>query len=157
AILSLGLGIGANTAIFSLMEETLWKAMPVTRPSELRLLTWVSGPKYVFNSSNNNWRHTESGDVRAGASFSVPVFQALQRRASSSFASIFAFKALGRLTAVIDDHAELVETQLVSGNFYDGLGLVPMVGRGITSADDTPGSGELVGVISDGFWARRFG
>jgi predicted permease len=156
AVLSLGLGIGANTAIFSLMEETLWKSMPVTDPARLRLFTWVSGPNVVFNSSNNNWRHTESGGARAGASFSVPIFQAMQQRATT-FAQVFAFKPLGRQTAVIADHAELVETQLVSGNFYEALGLAPIAGRGITPADDTPGSGELVGVISESFWARRFG
>jgi predicted permease len=156
AILSLGLGIGANTAIFSLMEQALWKPMPIPAPEQLRLLTWISGPNVVFDSSSGNWNHRDGPDTRAGASFSYPIFQGLQQRVTT-FASVFAFKPIGRLTAVIDDRAELVGTHFVSGNFYDGLGVVPIAGRGITDADDSASATELVAVISDGFWARRFG
>src|SRR5262249_49256386 len=60
AVLSLGLGIGANTAIFSLMEQALWKRMAVRAPEELRLLTWVSGPKKVNNSESGDWSHNSS-------------------------------------------------------------------------------------------------
>jgi predicted permease len=156
AILSLGLGIGANTAIFSLMEQALWKTMPIPAPEELRLFIWVSGRNVVFNSSSGNWRHTDPKGSYSGASFSYPIFEGLQQR-SRTFASVFAFKSMGRLTAVIDGQAELVGTHLVSGNLYDSLRLVPIVGRGITPGDDATDAGTMVAVISDGFWARRFG
>src|SRR5690349_3287882 len=136
AILSLGIGIGANTAIFSLMEQALWKAMPTPAPEQLRLFTWVSGANVVFNSSSGSWNHVNAPGTHAGATFSYPIVQGLQQRLTS-FTSLFAFKPIGRLTVVIDDRAELLESHLVSGNFYGGLGIVPIAGRGITPGDDT--------------------
>jgi predicted permease len=157
AILSLGLGIGANTAIFSLMEQAIWKQMPVKAPEQLRLFTWVSGPKAVPNSMSGNWaRDSGRGGATTSASFSYVVYQEMQRHAPA-FDSIFGFKAMGRLTAIVDGQAELVRGELVTGNFYDALGVVPILGRAIEPADDTIGNGTIVGVISDGFWARRSG
>jgi predicted permease len=156
AVLSLGLGIGANTAIFSLMETVLWKSVAVQAPEQLRLFRWVAGRDTVFGS---NWGNssTPADAVSEGSSFSYPVFQAMQRRAGGTFDALFAFKPIGRITAVIDGQAELVLAELVSGGFYEGVGVMPALGRPIRPSDDREGGGETAGVISDGFWARRFG
>jgi len=155
AMISLALGIGANTAILSLMEAALWKPVRVSEPQELRLFSWVSGPRAVMNSSWGNWSRSVAGS-HASTSFSHPVFEAL-RQPSPGFASVFAFKTIGRVTAVIDGDAELAAAQLVSANFFTSLGVTPRLGRPITDSDDTRSGGETVAVISDGFWARRFG
>jgi len=155
AVLSLALGIGANTAIFSLMQSVLWSTLPVDAAKRLRLISWVSGPQLVMDSTWGNMNPTATGG-RTSTSFSYPVVQELQRR-DSSFEQLFAFKPIGRITAVIDGQAELVTGQLVSGNVYEALGVVPIAGRPIVPADDDrPGSGMAV-AISDAFWARRFG
>ena len=70
-ILSLALGIGANTAIFSLMEAALWKPMPVRDPERLRLFSWVSGPTGPDEFVVGNW-HAHAGGSRASTSFSYP-------------------------------------------------------------------------------------
>jgi predicted permease len=157
AIISLALGIGANTAIFSLMEQALWKPMPLAAPEQLRLFTWVSGPRPVRNSEWGSWSHRATAGTRASTSFSYAIFQALQQQRAPAFASVFAFRPIDRVTAIIDGQAELVSGELVSGNFYDGLAVVPIAGRAIGPADDTIGRGDVVAIISDGFWARRFG
>jgi predicted permease len=157
AIVSLGLGIGANTAIFSLMEQALWKTMPVASPGQLRLFTYVSGPNAVMNSTNGNWSRAAPAGGNTGAAFSYAIFEAMRQRASS-FEQVIAFKPFDRLTAVVDNRAELVGGQLVSGNYYDGLAVVPILGRAIAPGDDDSArTGGTVGVISEGFWARRFG
>jgi hypothetical protein len=83
AILSIALGIGANTAIFSLMEAALWKAMPVRDPGELRMFTWVSGPNVIMNSSWGTWSGFTRGPSGVqNASFSYAVFEAFEKAPS---------------------------------------------------------------------------
>jgi len=89
AVLSLGLGIGANTAIFSLAEEVLLKMLPVPHPRELRLLSWISGRKLVMDGISGNFSQTRTGESTS-TSFSYPVFTELRR--NEVFDSLFAFK-----------------------------------------------------------------
>ena len=155
AIVSLALGIGASTAIFSLAEAALWKVSHVTEPDRLRLYSWVSGPRAIMNSSWGNWSRSVQGS-RASTSFSHPAYEMFQR-SSPAFDTVFAFKSIGRVTTVVDGEAELVAAQLVSGNFFAAVGVSPAIGRPIVPEDDTRGGAETVAVISDGLWARRFG
>ncbi len=155
AILSLSLGIGANTAIFCMAERVLLKKLPVPHPEELKLLSWVAPPDpiivhHIWGDSNL----TPSGGHTSTA-FSFPVFLQL-RSQNTALQSLFAFKDVTRLTAIIDGHAELVSGQLVSGNFYSDLGVQAIAGRAILPSDDTKTSAP-VAVISNGFWTRRFG
>src|SRR5262245_24504671 len=76
AVTSLALGIGANTALFSLMEAALWKPVPVRDAAQLRVFSWVSGPRQVMNSTWGNWVRTPTGS-RASTSFSFPAYQTL--------------------------------------------------------------------------------
>jgi len=154
AVISLALGIGANTAIFSLMEAALWRSIPVHRPDQLRLFSWVSNFNHGGNG-NGRINRTASGGY-ASAPFSYPVFQELQRQ-NDLFETIFGVKPLPwRVTAVVDGQAELLETVLVTANFYKGVGVQPALGRAIGVADASEAS-EAAAVISDSFWARRFG
>jgi predicted permease len=147
AVISLALGIGANTAIFSLAEDVLLKSLPVSHPEQFRLLSWTEVP---HSPIHNVW-----GDVPGvHASLSYPVFKELQRQ-NHVFRSLFAFKNLHGVTTTIDGHAEETEAELVTGNFYQALGLRAEAGRAITPADDRNES--AVVVISGSFWARRFG
>jgi hypothetical protein len=131
AILSIALGIGANTAIFSLMEAAIWKAMPARDPQQLRLLTWVSGPNSIMDSSWGTWNGgtgRPAGKMIHDASFSYAAFQAFER-APAPFERVFAMKPIGRVIVTSDDGAEVAVAQLVSGGFYEALGIVPIAGR----------------------------
>jgi predicted permease len=154
AILSLALGIGANTAIFTLMEAALWKSIPVKSPEQLRLFSWVSGPEAIMDSIWGSYGRTPSGG-RTSTVFSNAVFQEMQRN-NAVFDNLFAFKPVGRITAVIDGQAELVGSELVSGGFYEGIGISTIAGRPIGVADDTRRAEGAVAVLSDSYWARRF-
>jgi len=156
AVLSLALGIGANSAMFSLMEAVLWKSLPVPSPNQLRQVAWVSGPKEAFNSLWGNETSTATGGLTS-TSVSYPVFVAMQRAAEAQGARLSAFKPIGRLTAVIGGKAELVNCDLVSGDFYQSIGVSPVAGRAIVPADDRRNADGTVAVISEAFWARRFG
>ena len=155
AVLSLGLGIGVNTAIFTLVEEALLKTLAVPQPEELRLLTWVSGPNPAVHSIWGDFSRTKTGQ-RTSSSFSFPVYRQL-RRENKLFQDLFAFKEASRMTAVIDGHAEIVTGEFVSGNLYQVLGARTAVGRTIAPGDDAESGIAPVTVISDAFWTRRFG
>ncbi len=159
AVVSLALGIGANTIIFTLAKEALLDELAVPHPEQLRLFTLEIPPR-------NSPVHGFWGSFYPGAhggmettSFSYPVYQIL-RRENRNLEDLFAFKELAgynRLTATIDGHAQAITGQLVSGNYYQGLGVGTALGRPIEPSDDAkPGQGQ-VAVISDGLWARAFG
>ncbi len=154
AVASLALGIGANTAIFSLTSRLLLARLAVPHPRELRLLSWAGGEKVAVHSLWGNWN--ESGGRISSTSFSYPVYRQL-RLHNSVLGDLFAFKGIGRVNVTAAGAAESVQAEMVSGNYYRELGVKTQLGRPIEPADDgAPGSGPVV-VISDGFWARRFG
>ena len=155
AIASLALGIGANTIIFTVTKAILIDRLAVPHPEELRLFALTQGEKGVVHSSWGEFNQTPDGKMQS-TSFSYPVYQQL-RKNNRTLRDIFAFKDFGRMTATIDDKAEAVTSEMVSGNYYQALGVHPIVGRAIVEADDqAAGSGPVV-VISYGFWSRRFG
>ncbi|MCU1323545.1 MAG: efflux pump, inner rane subunit [Acidobacteriaceae bacterium] len=161
AVASLALGIGANTIIFTLAKGILLDRLAVPQPNQLRLFA-------IIRDRHNSPLHYFWGDFYRTPdgrsithSFSYPIYQLLRQQnlAKPVLRDLFAFKDLlgQRLTATIDGHADTVTGQLVSGNFYQQLGVQPALGRAIQPSDDAaPGSG-LVAVISDGLWARVFG
>jgi predicted permease len=157
AVASLALGIGANTAIFTFAKAVLVDALSVSHPGELRLLSYVQADRSIVQ---HNWGdfYTDEKGRTVVASFSYPVFQEL-RRGNHSLGELFAFIDLGpfeHLSATIGGHAEVVTVELVSGNFFQGIGVSPILGRPLVPEDDaTPGGGP-VAVISDSFWQRRF-
>jgi hypothetical protein len=126
AITSLALGIGANTAIFTVAKKVLFDTLPVKDPKQLRMLTWVAGHDQkvplVWGDASSN----ASGD-RVSSSFSYPVFQEL-RKQTDAFQYLFAFKDV-QMTAAVDGHPDFVSAELVSGNSFTALGVQPILGR----------------------------
>ncbi|HZF41414.1 MAG TPA: ABC transporter permease, partial [Blastocatellia bacterium] len=154
--LSLALGIGANTVVFSLLDAVLLKTLPVKEPERLVLFRWLSGEKQIWRSM-----HWEGGNARdqatglqAGTSFSYPAFEHF-RANNQSLSETFAFRSVG-VSVNIDGQAETVRGQLVSGNYFAGLGLPALLGRTLTSDDDRANADPAV-VISYKYWQRRFG
>jgi predicted permease len=153
AILSLALGIGANTAIFSLTNALLLKTLPVRHPEQLQLLRWSSGKRAVMNSVNGDF--SGEGNARGSSSFSYTAYRVLNRDAKV-FNDLFAFKDLGGISARSGSFTEQLRVLMVSGNFYRELGLEPFAGRAITEADDQPGA-PPVAVLTYRYFESRFG
>jgi hypothetical protein len=158
AVASLALGIGANTAVFTLAKAALLDTLSVPHPDQLRLLAWAQDDKSVVGSMWGDGYPDGKGHFLV-ASFSYPVYEQL-RLQNHTLGDLFAFKELGggldRLTASIDNHAETVTGELVSGNYFQGFGVGTVLGRPIEPADDLAAGDSPAAVISDAFWARRF-
>ena len=139
-VLTLALGIGANTAIFSLMDQVLLRALPVRDPGELVLL---DGPGPFRGKTFND------------QTFSYPMYKDFRDR-TEVFSGVLARFPMA-ITVVWNGESERVSGDLVSGNYFEVLGVRPAIGRLFNAADDrTPGA-HPVAVLSHGFWTRRFG
>ena len=139
-ILTLGLGIGANTAIFSLMDQVLLRLLPVKNPREL---VQLDGPG-TFRGRTTNDR-----------TFSYPMYADLRDRNDVFTGLVARFGTAATLTS--RNQAERVDIELVSGNTFDVLGASAVIGRTLTPDDDrTPGA-HPVAVLSHSYWDRRFG
>src|SRR5262245_895618 len=145
AVLSLALGIGANTAIFSVIDAAMLRALPVQRPEQLVLLS----------------RLIPQGD---GASFTYPQFKQFRER-NQVFASVFGF-AYRQPRVNIGGSEDVAVVQLASGHYFSALGIQAALGQTFTPSsidrapdDRAPGAvaaDEQVAVISDSFWRRKF-
>jgi predicted permease len=136
AVLSLALGIGANSAIFSILDSLLLRSLPVANPQELVLVT--------------------VGDGRRGG-WTNPIWEQFRER-QSSFDGAFAWSST-RFDLARGGRTEFVDGLWATGRLFDVLGVRPLLGRMITEADDRRGGGPYgpVAVISYNFWQRRFG
>ncbi len=165
AVLSLALGIGANTAIFTLIESTLLRPIAVKHAEQLRLVTWLGrgggwvAPNLGYVSPTYGWiyeqRETSDGGL-THTDFSPPFYQQFLRD-NTVFDSVFGFKELGRVTAVVDGNAEPLNCFVVSADFYRGMQVVPVIGRPIGPDDDVKTQEGSVVVISYDYWTRKFG
>ena len=153
AMLSLALGIGANTAIFSLIDAVMLKMLPVKNPEQLVVINWWA--KRWPEISHNGTTSGSPGGPVTGSSISYPAFQCLRAR-NQVFSDLFAFADLEQTNVNIDGHAEIGSGHLVSGNYFSGLGVQAIAGRTFTDSDDQLNA-EPVAVISFRFWNRRFG
>ena len=140
AILSLALGIGANTAIFTLIDQVLLRKLPVSHPEQLVML-------YQRGSHNGSNMGTRM--------HSYPLYQDLQQRAEPL--SEVMCRRLAAASVSIDNQTERVEAEMVSGNFFSMLGVKPAIGRVFNSQeDDQHYQGHPVVVLSYGYWESRF-
>lgn len=159
AVLSLGLGIGANTALFSVADAVLLKSLPVPEPKRLVLFEWQAGRPFRVNGMSGTSSVPRPPDRKGLSLFRYDVFEKMrQTQAQSSdspLSDFFAFGPIRELTAVVDQQAELINGQAVSGDYYAGLKLQPRMGRAITEEDDR--SSTPVVVLSHKFWQERFG
>ena len=158
AVGSLALGIGANTIIFSLAKGVLLDRLAVPHSEQLRMITAVGGRNAPMHNMWGSRFAAEGGTLQYPLT-TYPIYQMLQQqnREHPVLSDIFAFKDMQgeRLTATVDGYAEVVTAQMVSGNYYEQLGVRPQLGRGIAPTDDT-GSGSVM-LISDEMWSRLFG
>jgi predicted permease len=137
-IATLALGIGANAAMFSLTDRVLLQKLPVNNPDQLVLLS-TQAP-------------FESEPV---SSFSYPMYQDLRDR-NEVFSGVIAQGGIS-MNVNFGDQNERVSSDLVSGNYFEVLGIRPWAGRLFTQDDDRIPGGHPLAVISYGFWERRFG
>jgi predicted permease len=160
AILSLALGIGANTAIFSLVDAVLLKSLPVKEPQRLAQLKWLVGSSvknlsFINLNYDGSSRWDEATGLQIGTSFQQQTFEEF-RAQQRTFTDLFAFAELEQVNANVDGQAEVASGLVVSGGYFTGLGVQPVLGRAIT-ADDDRSNAPAVAVISFRFWERRFG
>jgi predicted permease len=153
AVISLALGIGANTAIFTVAQHMLLDRLSVSRPEQLRMFYWSEPREGVVHEMWGFWDDLPGGG-QVSTSFSYPVYEEL-RRQNRSLADVMAFKPYGRMTVTIRGDAQATDAEMVSGNYYGLLGVQPQLGRGIQESDDAQiGSGPVV-TISDRLWTDR--
>ncbi|MFL6210376.1 MAG: ADOP family duplicated permease [Pyrinomonadaceae bacterium] len=153
AILSLALGIGANTALFSVVDAVLLKKLPVKEPDQLVLFKSVAGPTFSPGSHHGNATRDESGRLIRSA---FPYLTYARLRAQPGVLSdVFAFGDMN-VNVSAGGRVEVASGQAVSGNYYEGLGVGALIGRTITDDDDRAAA-QPVAVISHRYWQRRFG
>src|ERR1051325_4576717 len=140
AVLSLAFGIGVNTALFSAVDAVLLQSLPVKAPDRLVVFEWQAGRPFRVNGLSG----TSNVDVPPGhrgfSLFHYDVFTEMSRarslEANSPLTDLFAFGPLNKINARFSDHAEIIAGQAVTGNYYAGLGIQPILGRAITDQDD---------------------
>ena len=147
ALLTLALGIGANTAIFSVVNAVMLRTLPVERPGEL----------YSFGSARWVGSTSDLPD-KSWQLFSYPFYREISQQ-NEVFSGVSAIGSIefGTHGTAAGGPFELLRADLVSGNYFSVLGVKPVLGRLLTDADDrTPGAGR-VAVASYSWWNRRFG
>jgi macrolide transport system ATP-binding/permease protein len=155
SVLSLALGIGANTAIYSFMDSVMLRALPVGHSERLVILNWRAKTDAPVIHSHWGSNYEEPGGGRTSPNFPYPAFELLRDR-NEVLSSLFGHAHGGRLNLVIDGSAELADGQFVTGGFFSELGVPPAAGRLIDQSDDRPGSAPIA-VITDDYWHTRFG
>jgi len=140
AVLSLALGIGANTAIFTLISQLILQYLPVRHPEELALLT-ARGRHYGSNSGPN--------------ALSYPMYQDFRDK-NQVFSGMFCRHG-ETMSAGFKGRTELASVEMVSGNYFPVLGVRAALGRVFTASDDLMQGGHPLAVLSYGYWQARFG
>lgn len=152
AILSLALGIGANTAIFTVVNAVLLRTLPVRDPQDLAIAySSTDAPvKGIWRKNSNDRTDPVTGRQRNNT---FPLAALREFRAKSSDAvEVFAFFSPGRIGVSDGAGNRPAHATLVSGNFFEGLGVPMALGRGLLETDDQPGSTAVV--ITYAFWER---
>ncbi len=154
-ITTLALGIGANTAIFSLANALLLKNLPVRDPRQLVILTWArtkEPPNLTFSGASN------SDDPKSGRSvtnvFTYPIYKAIQSRAQT-LTEVFAFAPLMRMNVSDRGSGHSGIAVAVSGNYFSALGIQAAAGRLLMESDDQPGA-PCTAAISYRYWQTAF-
>ncbi len=144
ALATLALGIGANTAVFTLLDQALLRSLPVSRPEQLVRLHFTGSTRGHFNSFGG-----DDHDY-----FSYPMYRDL-RDQNNVFETLIA-SDLQNVSVQWNNRPDLVGCELASGNYFQALGLQPALGRLFVPSDDVPNSSPVV-VLSFNYWKRQFG
>ncbi len=145
AILTLALGIGANTAIFSFTYQVLLRALPVPNPQQL----------VVLRSPGPHHGHTWSDIDNGAQSFSYPMYKELRDR-STVFTGLFGSRDTD-VNVVGHGTTQSASGELVSGNYFETLEVQPALGRMFSASDETAPGANAVAVLSYAYWTRQFG
>src|SRR5262249_31113043 len=146
AVLSLALGIGANTAIYSFMDSLLLRSLPVSDPESLAVLNWGANPArrdFVMQGmsgstwSDQKWRET------AGI-FPFPAFELIRTNSAAVFTSVFAYYPTRKVNVMVKGEAEQASGEFVSGDYFRGLAAPSAAGRMILPDDDRVGAPPIV-------------
>lgn len=144
AVLSLALGIGANTSIFSLLYQVLLRSLPVSQPEQL-VAFHSDGPQSNGSSSNDNYETV----------FSYPVYKDLRDR-SQTLSGVIA-RSSGPVSLTTGSQTERASAEVVSGNFFEVLGVKPVLGRLFSASDDRTFGAHPVIVLGHNYWTSHFG
>jgi predicted permease len=154
AIASLAIGIGANTAVFSLVDTVLLRSLPVRHAEELVVLGWSANnaPRLstTYSSSGGGGQY---GRWRTNV-FSWPMYESARR--SGALAETIGYSQLPRLNVMTNGESRVTGGMAVTGNYFSGLGVRMALGRPLTADDDSEG-GATAAVISYRLWERAFG
>ncbi|MGH9397480.1 MAG: ABC transporter permease [Terriglobia bacterium] len=156
AIVTLALGIGANTAIFSLLDAVMLRSLPVRDPSQLVLFQWdirqlPSVGYSVFGDCLTSIQKTSA----LGCSFSMPFFESVRKNAKQ-FSGLTAFAGPAPLDLSGNGAPRIAVGELVSGNYFSTLGVGAALGRTLGPSDDSPGAPAAM-VLSYAYWQSAFG
>ncbi len=143
AVLTLALAIGANSTIFSLLSQALLSALPVPHPEQLVVLSFAGdAPGHHHSEGGNSPGHQHE--------FSYPMYKDLRDR--NTVLSGLAASAIAGAGVVWENHAEPVTAEMVSGNYFETLGVRPAVGRLFGSSDETAEGANPVAVLNFDYW-----
>ncbi len=154
AIITLALGIGANTAIFSLIDAVILRSLPVRDPSQLVLFRWEArhAPRH---SHTGDCDSGNAGSSSSGCSFPLPFFENI-RSETRAFSGVAAFAGGDQFDVSGNGVPSIAQGQIVSGDYFSTLGVRPALGRLIEPQDDMPGAPPVV-VLSHTYWNTAFG
>ena len=153
-LLSLALGIGANTAIFTALNAMLLKQIPVRDPDRLVRLRWYGKNDMVTSSSDYGFTARGPNNENVRTTFSYPMYQQFLTD-NKTMTDVVACAPYSRVTVVVDGQAEVATAFISSGNYYRALGVGARIGRTILPEDDVP-SAPPVAMISSKYWHTRF-
>ena len=154
AVLSLALGIGANTAIYSFMDAILLRALPVSHPDQLVVLKWHSPRRsaVVKGINGSASRYGKAGTL--SPNFPYSAFDLL-RSQTDTLSTLFAYTYAQNFNLIVAGQAESVPGGYVSGNYFSGLGVAPTAGRLLDATDDRTGAPATI-ALSHAYWQQRF-
>lgn len=159
AVLSLALGIGVNTALFSAVDAVLLQDLRVREPEQLIVLQWQSGNRFRLGGISGTSNVSAPPGSQGFSLFRHDVFlsmdQARRRSPDGPLTDLVAFGPIAKVTTRLDRQGEVIDTQAVSGNYYTAFGVQPILGRGLNEQDDQKSAPPVV-VISNKLWRERF-
>lgn len=155
AVATIGLGIGASTALVAQVKAVFWTPLPVASPQDLRFVAWTS-PRHPFVMGPNVMAGPVVDGVDTFGTVSYPAYLAM-RDDSSAFSDVACWADLGEARPVILGELGFGTVQFVSGNFFRTLGVRAAVGRTIEPGDQAAAGWSPVVMISHRFWQRTFG
>jgi predicted permease len=156
AIVILALGIGANTAIFSLLDTVMLRALPVRDPQQLLVPRWTAKttPHPYDEDDYESCFASKVPDARGGCTFPYPIFELIESK-RDLFSSTTAFAGPVSLNANTNGPAAVISGEIVSGSFFQTLGVRAILGRTFNERDDSPAVNATV-VLSYAYWQSAF-